>query len=158
MNTTPCVCGLIMPSYMPGMCSNVSQWSLYFSTLRSTKATPWVGSKSPDGWDQIPRWAGGWVLHQSPCVSFGFDSQTRGTRENRAPPCVKVRGSSRVPVCDGQTSPHRPRIVVSRSTCPPLSPFPHANSFVIGTAVINTYQSVFESLVLINTQICTNEV
>jgi hypothetical protein len=23
-------------------------------------------------------------------------------------------------VCDGQTSPHRPRLVVSRSTCPPL--------------------------------------
>jgi hypothetical protein len=41
-----------------------------------------VGSRSPDGWDQIPRWAGGWVLHQPPW-SFGFDSQTRGTRENR---------------------------------------------------------------------------
>ena len=34
-------------------------------------------------------------LHQPPW-SFGF--QTRGTRENRAPPCVKVPGSSRVPV------------------------------------------------------------
>ncbi len=43
-----------------------------------------------------PRWAGGWVLHQPPW-SFGFDSQTRGTRENRAPPCVRVPGSSRVP-------------------------------------------------------------
>ena len=41
-------------------------------------------------------------------------------------------------VRDGQTSPHRPRLVVSRSTCPPLSPSPPANSFVIGTAVINT--------------------
>ena len=40
---------------------------------------------------------------------------------------------------DGQTSPLRPRLVVSRSTCPPLSPSPHANSFVIGTAVINTH-------------------
>jgi len=40
---------------------------------------------------------------------------------------------------DGQTSPHRPRLVVSRSTCPPLSPSPHANSFIIGTAVINTH-------------------
>jgi hypothetical protein len=57
---------------------------------------PWVGSRSPDGWEQIPRWAGGWVLHQPPW-SFGFDSQTRGTTENRAPPCVKVPGSSRVP-------------------------------------------------------------
>jgi hypothetical protein len=43
-------------------------------------------------------------------------------------------------VRDGQTSPHRPRLVVSRSTCPPLSPSPHANSFVTGTAVINTHQ------------------
>ena len=32
--------------------------------------------------------------------------------------------------------PHRPRLVVSRSTCPPLSSPPHANSFVIGPAVI----------------------
>jgi hypothetical protein len=46
-------------------------------------APPWVGSRSPDGWDQIPRWAGGWVLHQPAPWSFGFDSQTRGTRENR---------------------------------------------------------------------------
>ena len=49
-------------------------------------APPWVGSRSPDGWDQIPRWAGGWVLHQPPW-SFGFDSQTRGTRENRRTLC-----------------------------------------------------------------------
>ena len=41
-------------------------------------------------------------------------------------------------VRDGPTSPHRPRLVVSCSTCPPLSPSPHANSFIIGTAVINT--------------------
>jgi len=40
---------------------------------------------------------------------------------------------------DGQTSPHRPRLVVSRSTCPPLSPSPHANSLLIGTAVINIH-------------------
>jgi hypothetical protein len=31
-------------------------------------------------------------------------------------------------VRDGQTSPLRPRLVVSRNTCPPLSPSPHANS------------------------------
>ena len=35
-------------------------------------------------------------------------------------------------VCGGQTSPHKPRLVVSHSTCPPLSPSPHANSFIIG--------------------------
>jgi hypothetical protein len=51
-------------------------------------------------------------------------------------PCVKVPGSSRVPVHDEQTHPHRPRLVVSHSTCPPLSSPPHANSFVIGPAVI----------------------
>jgi hypothetical protein len=40
---------------------------------------------------------GWWLgLHQPPW-SFGFDSQTRGTRENRVTPCVKVPGSSRVP-------------------------------------------------------------
>jgi len=43
-------------------------------------------------------------------------------------------------VRDGQTSPHRPRLIVSRSTCPPLSSPPLANSFVIGPAVINTHQ------------------
>jgi len=42
-------------------------------------------------------------------------------------------------VCDGQASPPRPRLVVSCTTCPPLSPFPDANSFVIGNAVINTH-------------------
>jgi len=36
------------------------------------------------------------------------------------------------------TTPQRPRLVVSRRTCPPLSPSPHANIFIIGTAVINT--------------------
>jgi hypothetical protein len=35
---------------------------------------PWVVSRSPDGWDQIPQWTGGWVLHQSPW-RFGFDSK-----------------------------------------------------------------------------------
>jgi hypothetical protein len=42
-------------------------------------------------------------------------------------------------VRDGQTSPHRPRLVVSRSTCSPLSPSLDANSFVLGTAVINIH-------------------
>jgi hypothetical protein len=41
-----------------------------------------VGSRSPGGLDQIPYRPGGWILHQPPW-SFGFDSQTRGTRENR---------------------------------------------------------------------------
>jgi len=38
---------------------------------------------------------------------------------------------------DGQISPHKPRLVVSHSTCPPISPSPHAISIVIGPSVIN---------------------
>jgi hypothetical protein len=95
-----------------------------------------VGSRSPDGWDQIPRWAGGWACTRHPGVLGSIPK-----RENRAPPCVKVPGSSRVPslVCGGQPSPHKPRLVVSHSTCPPLSSSPHAYSFVSGTPVINTH-------------------
>jgi hypothetical protein len=60
---------------------------------------------------------------------------------SRAPPPSFTQSPSppRSLVRDGQTSPHRPRLVVSRSTCPPLSPSPHANSFIIGTAVINKH-------------------
>jgi hypothetical protein len=78
-------------------------------------------------------------------------------------PCIKVPGSSRVPplrslVRDEQTSSHRPQLVVSRSTCPPISPpsprkqlctrscsnkhthiNTHSHTFVIGTA-INTHK------------------
>ena len=41
---------------------------------------------------------------------------------------------------DEQTHPHRPRLVVSHSTCPPLSSSPHAHSFLIGPAVIKHTQ------------------
>jgi hypothetical protein len=44
-------------------------------------------------------------------------------------------------VCGGQPSPHKPLLVVSHSTCPPLSSSPHEYSFVFGTAVINTTSS-----------------
>jgi hypothetical protein len=71
--------------------------------------------------------------------SFGFDSQTRGTRKNRAPPRVSTGFLTGPIVRAGQTRPHRPRLVVSRITCLPLSPSPHANSFIIGTVVINTH-------------------
>jgi len=40
--------------------------------------------------DQIPYRPGGWVLHQPPW-SFGFDSQTRGTRKKQAHPVLKYR-------------------------------------------------------------------
>jgi hypothetical protein len=45
-------------------------------------------------------------------------------------------------VCGGQTSPHKPRLVVSHSTCPPLSSSPHAHTFVLGTAVTNNNSGV----------------
>jgi len=46
-------------------------------------------------------------------------------------------------VRDGQTSPHKPRLVIHHSTCPVLvlhcPPPPPAHSFIIGPAVINTH-------------------
>jgi hypothetical protein len=35
------------------------------------------------------------------------------------------------------TSPHKPQLVISHSTCPPLSSSPQTHSFVLGTTVIN---------------------
>ncbi len=56
---------------------------------------------------------------------------------SRHPPFTHYPFPPRSLVCGGQTSPHKPRLVVSHSTCPPLSSSPHAHSFVLGTAVIN---------------------
>jgi hypothetical protein len=47
-------------------------------------------------------------------------------------------------VCGGQPSPHKPRLVVSHSTCPPLSSSPLPHSFVLGTTVINTHTESVE--------------
>jgi hypothetical protein len=69
--------------------ANMERFVLIFSALLEQsriETPPWVGSRSPDGWDQIPCQPGGWILHQPPW-SFGFDSQTRGTRENRRTLC-----------------------------------------------------------------------
>jgi hypothetical protein len=88
----------------------------------SITAPPWVGSRSPDGWDQIPRWAGGWACTSHPGVLGSIPKREEPGKTGA--PCIKIPGSSRVPVRDGQPSPHRPRLVVSRSTCPPISPPP----------------------------------
>ena len=61
-------------------------------------APPWVGSRSPDGWDQIPYRAGGWILHQPPW-SFGFDSQTRGSARSAGQRNQPSTRASCVPVC-----------------------------------------------------------
>ena len=53
------------------------------------------------------------------------------------PPFTHYPFPPRSLVCGGQTSPHKPRLVVSHSTCSPRSSSPHAHSFVLGTAVIN---------------------
>jgi hypothetical protein len=60
------------------------------------------------------------------------------TRPSASPTQTRVlRNSASSLVCGGQPSPHKPRLIVSHSTCPPLSSSPHAHSFVLGTAVIN---------------------
>ena len=70
-------------------------------------------------------------LPQTWCENNRLPSQPPPITQSPSPPRSLVR--------DGQLSPHWPRLVVSRSTCPPLSPSPHANSFIKGTAVINTH-------------------
>ena len=56
---------------------------------------------------------------------------------SRPPPFTHYPVPPRSLVCGGQPSPQKPRLVVSHSTCPPLSSFPHVHSFVLGPAVIN---------------------
>ena len=53
-----------------------------------------------------------------------------------SPPFTQIPFPPRSLVRDGQTRPHKPRLVVSHGTCPPLSPSPHVNSFVVGPAEI----------------------
>ena len=112
---------------------------------RRSLALPHPFGRAPNefgaGWAPYPRWAGGSVLYQPPWSS-GFGSQTRGTRENRrtlslalpfSPPPSFTQSPfpPRSLVRDGQTSPHKPRLVVPHSTCLPLSP-----SCVTGDAVL----------------------
>ena len=62
-------------------------------------------------------------MHQPPGPGVLGSIPKREEPGKTGAPCVKVTvpGSSRVPVRDEQTNPHRPRLVVSHSTCPPLS-------------------------------------
>jgi hypothetical protein len=81
----------------------------------------------------------GGIEDQPQCLGCGI---ARSFSRPPSPPLPSFTQSPSPPrsqVRDGQTSPLRPRLVVSRSTCPPLLPSPHANSFVIGTAVMNTH-------------------
>jgi hypothetical protein len=75
-------------------------------------------------------------------------SQTR-TRSpsSRHPPFTHYPVPPRSLVCGVQTSPHKPRLVVSHRTCSPLSSSPHAHSFELGTAVTNKQQQKTRSRV-----------
>jgi hypothetical protein len=90
-------------------------------------------SSQSSGVEDQPQCRGMWHSSRS-SFSHSPSPSPPSFTQSPSPPRSLVR--------DGQTSPHRPRLVVSRSTCPPLSPSPHANSFVIGTAVINTHPHV----------------
>jgi len=48
---------------------------------------------------------------------------------SRHPPFTHYPFPPRSLVYGGQPSPHKPRLVISHSTCPPLSSSPHAHSF-----------------------------
>jgi hypothetical protein len=86
-------------------------------------APPWVGSRSPDSWDQIPQWAGGWACTSHPGVLGSIPKREEPGKTGA--PCVKVPGSSRVPVAHVL----------------PYPPPPHVNIFVLGPAVINTHSN-----------------
>jgi hypothetical protein len=86
----------------------------------------------------------GGVEDQHQCRGLWHSSSpsARSLSRSPSPPPPSFTQSPSPPrslVRDGQPSPHRPRLVVSRSTCPPLSPSPLANSFIKGTAVVNTH-------------------
>ncbi len=93
----------------------------------------------------------GGQCRSTPSVKKEKRPRYKQTRPNKAAKetYIKVKEThnipkytSKGPKTDYQTSkrdPHKPRLVVSRSTCPPQFPSPLANSFIIiiGTAVIN---------------------
>jgi hypothetical protein len=54
------------------------------------KAPPWVGSRSPDGWDQIAYRPGGWVLHQPP-TEFWVRFPNKRNQGKQAHPVLKYR-------------------------------------------------------------------
>ena len=76
-------------------------------------------------------WVWDWIHSHTPPRTHSPSS--------RHPPFTHYPFPLRSLVCGGQPSPHKPRLVVFHSTCPPLSSSPHAHSFVLGTAVINTH-------------------
>ena len=113
------LCVLAPPPSPAGflMSAHLSRLRLFQRHLRSLV---WVGVSV---WD--------WIHSHTP-------PRTRSP-SSRHPPFTHYPFPPRSLVCGGQPSPHKPRLVVSHSTCPPLSSSPHAHSFVLGTEVINTH-------------------
>ncbi len=94
---------------------------------RFTGSAPWNSAcPNPSFSDICGAWVWVWVWDW-------------GHTPPRPPPFTQYPSPSRSLVRDGQTSPHKPRLVVPHSTCPSLSPSPPAHSFIIGPAVINTH-------------------
>ena len=108
--------------------ARIALWSLRMITLprscHSKVLSPksqWLGS------DLLSAW---WLGLAPATLEFWVRFPNERNQGEQAHPVLNYR------VPQGSQSPHRPRLVVSRSTCPPLSSPPHANSFVIGPAVI----------------------
>jgi hypothetical protein len=102
------------------MSANLSRLRLFQRHLRSL-VWVWV-------------WVWDWTHSHTP---------PRTRSPSRHPPFTHYPFLLRSLVCGGQPSPHKPRLVVSHSTCPSLSSSPHAHSFVLGTAVINTHTHLY---------------
>ena len=84
-----------------------------------------------------------WVsTSSSPRIHWHTSPRTRSP-SSLHPPFTHYSFSPRSLVCGGQTSPQKPLLVVSHSTCSPRSSSHHANNFVLGTAVINNTASVY---------------
>ena len=57
-------------------------------------------------------------------VATPMHAPSRASLSSRHPPCTQYPFPKRSLVRSGETSRHTPRLVVSHSTCPSLSPFP----------------------------------
>jgi hypothetical protein len=82
---------------------------------------------------------GAWFGFGSGFGNYSHTPPRTRSPSSRHPPFTHYPFPLRSLVCGGQPSPHKPRLVVSHSTCPPLSSSPHAHIFVLGPAVINTH-------------------
>ena len=67
-------------------CSNKTHTPVPVPTHTYPALTPpWVGSRSPDGWDQIPRWAGGWACTSHPGVLGSIPKREEPGKTGRHP-------------------------------------------------------------------------